>query len=62
MNSAKRMSDLFLNVVLMHGFRETDERFFTAFNNGGDFDPFAFDATYDVLIEDVQRYILPQEA
>ena len=62
MNHAKRMSDLFLNVVLMHGFHETDERFFTAFNSGRDFDPFAFDATYDVLIEDVQRYIPPQEA
>jgi len=62
MNHGKKMSDLFLNVVLMHGFRETDERLFAAFDSGNDFDPFAFDATYEVLIEDVQRYVPAQEA
>lgn len=58
-NPAKAMTDTFLNVLLMHGFRDTDEKLMDAFDNSPNFDPFVFDAAYDVLIEDVQKYVKP---
>jgi len=56
-NEAKEMTNFFLNIALMHGFREADEALMNAFNSGEPFQPERFDAAYELLIADVARYV-----
>ena len=56
-NEAKEMTTFFLNIALMHGFRETDEALMNAFDSGEPFQPERFDAAYEMLTADVARYV-----
>jgi len=61
-NEAKEMTDFFLNIALMHGFRETDQALLDAVNSGQPFHTERFDAAYELLIADVARYVPPAHA
>lgn len=62
MNEHKKAVDLFLNVALMHGFRNIDEKLMDYFDGEYDADIDEFDAAYQYLLHDVQKYIPASEA
>lgn len=56
-NEVKEMTNVFLNLALMHGFRETDEALLQALDSGEEYSIERFDAAYQLLIADVARYV-----
>jgi len=62
MEERTKALDLFLNIALMHGFRNVDEKLMDYFQGKYEGDIDEFDAAYQYLLHDVQKYIPASEA